>query len=307
MPVGALPFDDSLYGGQPGLSTPGTLTSPRVGIDTVVEYGGFFMNYVRNSEKIRVKSIQFSDADVRSAAEPNPQQHGETPQNSYYGGRTVTIDTRIEAFSLERLRDMERALMTGFRDLNIEKPLVFHIDEFDREVHIFCRKSAPIAKKDANDEKRYFRDCLITLRASNPRFLSLRPKFAFWQPDSGAVVNTTILKPQNLGNFGAQLRIVLKGPAEDVTLRNTLTGEFITVEGAIAADDFISLLRFGDETSMVDSHGVSRFSQMSDDSEWFDLLPADEAPDGTGLMLTANGMDTFESRVSVYWNDTWWL
>lgn len=312
MPIGTLPYDDALTGALPGMGVPGTLQSPRVGVDTVVEYNGLFINrhfdedHNRLAEEIRMKGITIGDAEIRASADPNPQQHGETPHRPFYSGRTITLDLELKAQTVERVRDYELAVATAFVDLDRELPMIFHIDDFEREVLIYCKKSAPTGTKDSQENLDPARDKLVTLRASNPRFLSRRSLFGFWEPETATVTNTAILVPLNAGNFPAQIRIVMRGPMTNPQILNTLTGQFLGIDGTIGAGDSVELKQFGNYSYVIDSNGHSRFRDLNDDSEWFELQPKDLAPTGNTLLFSASGMDTNESRVSIHWNNTWW-
>jgi hypothetical protein len=69
------------------------------------------------------------------------------------------------------LRDMQYAIRTAFNVLE-EKPLIIRTGNWRRDALLYCRKSQAIQMRESQPDMRFYRDFLITLRASNPRILS---------------------------------------------------------------------------------------------------------------------------------------
>jgi hypothetical protein len=158
-------------------AVPGTGLSVPTGVEAVLEYNGLYFNVTTTIDKIRVKEIGgLDDADIRDAREANPGDHGETPYKALYGGRTITLSGTIEAYSLEKLRDMQAAIRRAFNDISRERPLIFHTGVYDRDYYIDCKKSQPIQMRESQGDMRFFREFLITLRASNPRIQSYKQR-----------------------------------------------------------------------------------------------------------------------------------
>lgn len=159
-----------LAGGDPVLAAAGSGLAVPGGVENLIEYGGILFNNTNTVDKIRITEIGgLDDADVRDAREVNPAYHGETPFDAWYGGRTITLTGRIEAYTLEKLRDMQMALRQAFSELE-EKPLILRSWNGSRDVYLNCRKSAAIAMRETQGDFRFFRDFMVTLRASNPRW-----------------------------------------------------------------------------------------------------------------------------------------
>jgi hypothetical protein len=182
------------------------------GVESVFEYNGALLNVRDWYDTFIITSIDgLGDADVRDSRDVNPGRHGETYFNAYYGGRTIVISGKIRAFSLSKLRDMQQGLKQIFGNLSQESPLYIRTGDINRDVFIYCKKSAPIAMAEAQTNFEYTREFQITLRASNPRFLSyLEERIAYtsgWselsQPITGVIQATNILAnatPQNTGS-----------------------------------------------------------------------------------------------------------
>jgi hypothetical protein len=134
------------------------------------------MNNRRWIDTFLVMSIDgLGDADIRDDREANPQAHGETAFDALYSGRTLAINGKIRCFTLNKLRDMEQSLRQAFADISQERPLIFHSVGGQADTKIMCKKVAPLSIREEQTNDRFFeRDFLLTVRASNPRFLSLQ-------------------------------------------------------------------------------------------------------------------------------------
>lgn len=173
-PTLPLPPPPPGYGdGLHDLSVVGSGAAQPRGLEVTFEYNGLKFNTVNTIDKIRITQIDgLADADVRDSRDTNPSAHGETTYPSYYGGRTITLTGRIEAHSLFKLRDMQQALRQAFNDISRERVLIFRTNDPNDDIILACKKSTAMTMLESQTDYRFFRDFLITLRASNPRFLS---------------------------------------------------------------------------------------------------------------------------------------
>ena len=173
-PILLPPVEQGLASGDPLIALEGTGTSAPQGLEALLEYNGIYLHDRSTIDKIRIVDLDgFQDADIRDTREVNPQDHGETPFDAFYGGRTLTIAGRIEAHNVKKLRDMQQALRTAFLDLE-EKPLIIRTGSLDTDVYINCKKVSALQGRESQSNFVFYRDFLLTLRASNPRFLSYR-------------------------------------------------------------------------------------------------------------------------------------
>jgi len=158
--------------GDPKLLLDGDLSMPELGIQAKLEYKGDIINQAGVVDRVFIKSISgLGDPDLRLVNESNPGAHGETPFDSFYGGRTLTLNGQIEAAKFSKLETMKRGLKAMFNDLT-EGPLVFRTGDPARDVMINCRKGQPMAMDDQQDGFYIKRPFQIFLRASDPRFVS---------------------------------------------------------------------------------------------------------------------------------------
>lgn len=296
--------------GDPNFAVQGTGIAFPTGIESPLEYNGLIMNVLNTIDKIRVMKIDgLADADVLDAREQNPSSDGETPLDAFYGGRTLTLTGRIEAYTLEKMRDLQQSLRMAFANVQTEYPLIFHtygIDSFGHRVpslrrtaQIFCRKVQPIAMTEEQVDQRFFREFMVTLRASNPRFTSYLPSIADYKVTVGvtSLTDTLIAQPENIGNFPSQPLIRLIGPLTNPILTNTRSGEFIKLVGTIPnADKWDINVR---DKTILDQNGNSHFNLLTVDSDMFQLY-AGVNP----INLTASGL-TGNSEVTINFTGAW--
>ena len=182
--------------------TPGTGRSGPRGIESVIEYNGLYLNIREWIDTYLVTTIGgIDDADVRDSREVNPGYHGETAFEGFYGGRTLTLSGKVYTKTLFKLRDMQQALRQAFADLSQELPLIFRTPDPNLDLMLICKKSQPMQMADEQRTANHFeRPFLITLRASNPRFLSVirvRSYIAF----TNVADFTSTIPPATVENF----------------------------------------------------------------------------------------------------------
>lgn len=178
MPLGIPPPSTGLASGSSVSIGQGSGTAVPAGIEAVLEYNGIYLNNRSWIDTYLVTSIDgLGDADIRDDRDVNPQAHGETYFKAFYGGRTVVLSGKIRAFTLSKLRDMTQGLRQAFANLDHEKPLYFHAGNPDYTAVLYCKKAAPLSLNESQNTPNHFeRDFQVTLRASNPRFLSKTAK-----------------------------------------------------------------------------------------------------------------------------------
>jgi hypothetical protein len=163
----------TLTGGSSATPVGGTGRSRMGGVENTIEFNGAVLNRRDWWDTFIITSIGgLGDADIRDARESNPGRDGETPFAAYYGGRTIVITGKIRAQSLAKLRDMQKGLKQVFQDISQEQPMYFRAANPENDLMIMVRKSAPIAWDEEQNNFLFERPFQITLRASNPRFMS---------------------------------------------------------------------------------------------------------------------------------------
>lgn len=167
-----------LAGGSSAGKIIGTKRAGPPGIESIIEYRSetpVYLNVVDWVDTFIVVSIAGLDsADLRASAFVNPGEHGETPSDALWGGRTIVLSGKQFAHTIWKLRDMQMGLRGAFLDVRNEYPLIFHAADPANDLMIMCRLADKINIPDQQTTRNeYQRDFQISLRASNPRFLSV--------------------------------------------------------------------------------------------------------------------------------------
>lgn len=282
--------------GSPAEIIRGTGDSGPRGIESILEYRGGYMNVREWIDTILVFTIDgIDDADIVDNREKNPGYHGETSFPSYYGGRTIVLTGKIMAHTIWKLRDMQQGLRQLFADISKEDPLIFRTNDLTTDMQIHCKKSQPIKMTDTQKTGGTFeRDFQITLRASDPRFLSYQQKFA----SDG--LNQLAL--DNVGNFLAQPRIRLTGPMTDPIISVTRADGIVQtfrINGDIPEGSIWNL--DSNDHTFTDEDGNPQWSKLDITSDWLELAPM---PGPNILSINTTGTSIGESAMAAYWRDT---
>jgi hypothetical protein len=170
MPTILFPTDPSGGEGDTELAVEGTGDAIPRGLEAVFSYNGLTLNNTAFIDKYRLTGIDgLGDADIRDSRQDAPAEHGEITFESFYGGRTIVLNGRIEAYTLSKLRDMHVALRTAFVDLD-EKPLYWLTGDVNKDHFINVKKNASMEIGEQQEhQNHFFRNFQISLRASNPR------------------------------------------------------------------------------------------------------------------------------------------
>ena len=173
---GITPLPPAVIGLTTGIADrflPGTGKSRPAGVEAYFEYNGATFNVRTWQDTFLITTIDgMADPDVRDTREVNPGRHGETAFDAYYGGRTIVLTGKMRAGNLNKLRDMQQGLKFIFGDIGKELPLYIRTNTPEKDVFIKCKKSQPIVMSETQQNFGYTRDFQITLRASDPFFLS---------------------------------------------------------------------------------------------------------------------------------------
>lgn len=272
------------------------------GLEARVEFNGLILNNLATIDKYRVTRIEgLADADIRDTRELNPSSHGETPFDSLYGGRTITLQGRVEAYTLNKLRAMQQALRTAFLDLDTEKPLVFRTGTTSRDGFLMCKKHQSIAWGEEQSSFGFFRDFMIPLRASNPRWFSyLQSTLGEAFPSAPAVITNERIGTEafNAGNFLSPPEFVLVGPMTNPTVTNLRTGKFFTIVDTIIAGDAYRLdVARRQLYSIVD--GTNKFKHLTIDSDLWELQP------GENIVTFSAALAGNDASVNVQYRSAW--
>lgn len=264
----ALGFD--LGQGSAGQSVHGSeLSLP--GIESVLEFRGLRMNVREWVDTYVIKDILgMDDPDLNDQREDNPSDDGETPLDSKYRGRTLVLQGFIRAKTVWKLNDMFQALRRAFADVSQESPLVFRAGNPQADAIIYCKKSQKNQWGNTQQHANHFqRDFSITLRASNPRFLSYTQEYLY-MPLAASPVNFSTF---NRGTYTAQPVITIHGAVNSgLEIINRTTNKRIILKKPLGSTEVLvldmALRRIRDEAT-----GEARGTWLHDDSGWPLIIP----------------------------------
>ncbi len=269
-----------------------------IGLEATFEYNGITLNDRAPIDKYRVKSIEgLDDPDVRDVREDRPQDDGEIIYRSFYGGRTLAIQGTIEAYSKDKLRDMQANLRTAFASLT-EKPFIIRTGTPTLDHYVKCKKSSKIQMSEQQSDMRYFRDFLITLRASDPRFVRSQETLVTY--NIGANINGPDVT--NEGNFAARPIIEWYGPNTQPALKNVTTNRSIRFKSTAVVGGWWRMDFTQGSPTVIDNNGNNRFNQLAGTSDQMLILP------GLNVMGSISGFNNVlspASKIVIRFRDSW--
>jgi hypothetical protein len=283
-----------LAGGSATERIIGTKRSGPVGIESIIEYRSanpIYLNVFDWIDTFIVYSISGLDgADLRIGAQPNPGGHGETPTEALFGGRTLILTGKQYAQTIWKLRDMEQGLRGSFVEINKEYPLIFHALDPADDLMVMCKLNDKIQLVDQQSTRNEFqRDFQISVRASNPRFLSVvRQVNSFTFSSGGSYDNIALSNVLNNGNFRAQTTIELTGPMTNPRVLNETNGTVSVLAGTIPAGETWVFENVGPSMKLYrKSDGALRYQYLDATSMWVYVDP-NNVPNN--IRLTATGL-----------------
>jgi hypothetical protein len=203
---------------------------------------------------------------------------------------------------------MQQALRTAFADLSTEYPLYFRTGNFKTDHFIYCKKISPSAQNEQQQSMMVGRDFQISLRASNPCFLSYYQKLVDVSPPSVAPADDYLLATiHNSGNYRARPIFRTYGPSSGVTFTNDATGQSFSL-GAIPFGKYYEFNMGSPPTSTIylkDDLGNNVWNMLTDGSQYIDLVGCGPRQ---GVIQTGDNNIFYSGdspRVQISWFDTW--
>jgi hypothetical protein len=301
-------FVPGLGDGLPGHFTlPGSGLAVPAGLEATLEYNSLFLNVQANVDRYRITSIDgLYDADIRDTRDVLSDADGECFYTAFYGGRTIVLNGTIQTYSVSKMRDMQMALRAAFADIRNEYPLIFHLSDVAKDHFIKCKKVASISGTEQQTNLLATRDFQVSLRASNPRFLSWQQN-VIDQNFTAGMVTTPILigNAHNRGNYYAQPTYRVYGKCTRVTIINGATNKRFSMQH-IEAGDYLEFNLSSPSPTLKDSHGANAWMWLTDDSDYVELQGSQitnvVTPSGGDNPIYYSGDAT---RVTISWHDSW--
>lgn len=283
--------------GDPRFYLPGSGSSLPMELRGILEYNGIYLHNRNVIDRYFLKAIEgLDDADVRDSREINPSDDGETPFNSYYGGRTIVMRGEIQVGNLDKMADMREALKVAFLDIRNEYPLIIRTGDINRDAQIFCKKIGKIEMPQEWTGK-FTLPFQVTLRASRPELTGYLEQSVSANvgpgPNYGPAV---VFTPNNNGIYDARPIVRFDGPMTSGTLLNVATGKSFTITNIPSGSYFVFDTK---KKTVKDQNGINQYNLLSDNSDyvWMKAGPNDFQFTGSGL--------TSASAVTVTWRHTW--
>ena len=282
-----------LAGGSSTDAIQGTKRSGPVGIESIIEYRSaypIYLNVVDWVDTWLVISIAGLDgADLRTGAQPNPGGHGETPTDALYGGRTLALTGKQYAKTIWKMRDMQQGLRGSFVDIRTEYPLIFHALDSADDLMIMCKLADKIQITDQQTTKNDFqRDFQITVRASNPRFLSVVRQVNTYTFSSSGNFDNIAFTAYNNGNFRAQTTIELSGPMTNPRVLNETNSTVSVIVGTIPTGETWVLENVGPSMRFYRKSDQANRNQYLDATSMWVYVDPNNVPNN--IRLTATGL-----------------
>lgn len=294
MPIVVDPPIKGKGSGDALLAESGTGTSLRAGVEAVFGYNGLVLNNRKVIDRYRIqKVLGLDDADVRFQEDEMGYGDGTIPRPSTYAGRTIVLNGRIEAHTLEKLRDMGEALQGAFADIRTERPLTVAAGDAERDFYVMCRKSQKLVMDDEQVDFRFFRNFMITLRASNPRKLLVNKTLDVDNTiPASAFSDRTLFIVNNPGTYTAQPTLRMNGGFTDLTLTNLANGHTFTIDGNIPGGGGFYELDVS-RKAIYDQTGASKKGQLSGDYMLYEPGLNQIVASATGASGTPSILSTF--------------
>ena len=281
----------------------GSKTAAPGGIESLIEFNQLFMNQREWIDTYVVTDLLGTDdADVRDSRELNPEAHGETPGNAFYGGRTINLQGTIQAKTLWKMQDMKQALRTAFADISVERPLIIHGATLDQTYYIMGKKSQKIDIPEKQETPNSFnRKFSVMIRCSLPWFLSYKQNYVQYVYQGSDSVSAIVFNVVNEGNFEARPYFELYGPMINPTIINEANGSIVQFNGTIPSGE-IWVVDFTTNQPRVfrKSDGLSLWNFVSGLST---EITFDPKPSNNQVYFSATGM-TVDSKIGCWWRHT---
>lgn len=258
--------------------------------------GGLFSNYAYYIQEIG----GLDDADIAVSADNLPAAHGEISMPGFYGGRTITLQGFIRAINPYQLRVAQQNLREAFGQNFTEKSLIFLTgDAVNGDIFINCRKSAPLAMREqVTKYNEHRRDFLVTLRASDPRFLAFTSSTTASATNPANLAN---LSCTNAGNWSAYPTFTIHGPFNaNLILTNTTTGVFTKLDTALLSTNTIVIDTAAKTVKDSQAANANRYSYLDPTAAWVTLEPGAQ-----NIQLSGVAGGSAVSQVTVTWRSAW--
>jgi phage-related protein len=211
-----------------------------------------------------------------------PFQFGTKRRETRIEAREIDVPLLIRSDSPVTLRQKVRECLRMFNPLHDGRIKVIAPDGTQRELH--CRYTSGLEGNESSDAKgRYWQTVVLVFRAFDPFWYdtstvvqtfttgepaTLFPFFPIRLTSSTVFADTSI---DNQGDVESWPEWIIKGPGEDITLRNFSTGETLRLFTSLQIGEFITIDTKPGKKTIKKNDGTNMYATLSDASSLWAL------------------------------------
>jgi hypothetical protein len=248
---------------------------------------------------------------VRSTDATRSGEHGAFLGTDLLNERTVTLQLLLlpedptPAAARARYDALVQAVATAFAPQNADLPLIYNAGtrrincrpkrrDIPRELSRSGFSGVATIELAAADP-RIYDATLQTLTTGLPTSTGLGTGFPIgFNLGFGGAVSGGFITAVNAGNFPSRPVVTLQGPADNPQITNLTTGQFIKLNLALGATDYLTI--DFDAHSILLNGTASRRSSMSTLSQWWELPPGSSQLRWTSDNFYAGALMTVQFR-----------
>lgn len=225
--------------------------------------------------------------EVRTSDQALLARHGLHPGTDLLGGRTVTMTVTVNGDTVDAFYNAVNALRDAFAPAGAEMPLSFWLNGIadNAAARVNCRPRrmslpmasdwwAGVATADIElfaTDPLIYSDTLFSQTTTLPTSPTGLVWNLTWPLNWGGTSAAGSIFANNVGNFAASAVIRIDGPVTNPRVENVTAGKTIELNLVIATGDFV-VIDTGDRTVLLGGT-ASRYSNLTNDSTWWDLQP----------------------------------
>lgn len=248
---------------------------------------------------------------VRSADAVRPLDHGTYAGTEWYGGRTVRWTLDLEGLNdvdlQSRLTELQAALQVKTNGLlplayqlrGQKKRLIFVKPRrlsWTGDADMFALAAPTIIFEVYAPDPRLYDQTLLAASGGLPQDVG-GATFPLAFPVTFTISAGTpgVFVANNLGRFPTRPVAVIRGPVDDPIIENVTTGHRIRLFGlTLTSTDFLVIDL--DARTILLNGTASRYSLMTSDSTWWELVPGDNHIRFTAAAYQADALLTLTYR-----------
>lgn len=245
---------------------------------------------------------------IETSEEEVPFQYGSIPRQTKVKSREIDLPTEINGQTEMDIRNKLRQLTRIFNPLKGDGVLIsISPDGSQREIK--CRYQGGL---EINESGRIWERFVLVLKAFDPFWYDLSTivqtfttgqttpffsSFPLRLSSSTVFADATI---DNQGDVEVWPEWMIKGPGNDIVLRNLTTGEITHLETSLGIGEWIVVNTKPGEKLVLKSDGANLFPTMTDDSSLWALQ------EGSNVIRLEMSSATVDSSIQLSYRHRYW-